>query len=142
VRSAVAAAFAAVLALGAAGCGDERDEFRDDLRPLEQRAQERRAVIATELRSARLGSRSDARGLREDISALGQIHEEIAALNAPADYAEPFAAYVRANDRAVRDLERFTRELVTRDVRGLRVATRRVVRQLGVSQSARLRWLE
>jgi hypothetical protein len=139
-RTAVALALA--LALAVAGCADELEEFRDDLRPLEQRAASQRARISSTLRSVRLGSRPDARLLRQEAAALKDTYDEIAMLEPPDRYARPFAAYVRANDRAGHDLDRFAAELAAGDARGLRQASRRVVQNLGRSQSARLHWLE
>ena len=137
-----AAAALAALALVVAGCGDDLEEFRGDLRPLEDRAQEQRAVIAAELRTATLGSRSDAEALRRDTAALAETFEEIEQLEPPGDYEEPFAAYVRANDEIVRNLDRFAAAVAAGRVGGLRTASRAVVADLGRSQSSRLRWLE
>ena len=130
----------AALALG--GCGNELDEFRDDLRPLEQRAAEQRSRISSALRSVRLGSNADARMLREQTNVLRAAYDAIATLEPPDDYERPFAAYAKANDQAVRHLGEFASELAEGDARGLRRATRRVVHDLGRSQSARLEWLE
>ena len=133
---------AVTAALLLAGCGDELDEFRDDLRPLEDRAAEQRAQISAELRSLTLGSSRDARELRAGTAELERTYEEIAEVDPPGDYEEPFAAYVRANDRTIRDLERFVDDVEAGDARGVRDAGNAVVHHLGKSQSARLRWLE
>jgi hypothetical protein len=140
VRFAAAAAAAAALAL--VGCGDELAEFRDELHPLEQRAQQQQSVIANELRTLTLGSDSDARTLRTQTAELASTYDEIAALEPPDAYAEPFTEYVHANDKTVRGLEQFAAELAAGDTDGLRRASRLVVADLGRSQSARLRWLE
>jgi hypothetical protein len=131
-----------VATLALAGCGDPLDEFRDALRPLEQRAEQQRSAISTELRTATLGSNLDARALHRQAATLAKTHDEIAAVDAPAGYEKPFAAYVRANDRLVRDLNRYATELAAGRARGVRRASRHVVRDIGRSQSARLRWLE
>ena len=137
-----AALAALALALAAFGCGgDELREFRDDVRPLEERAENQRSVIAVELRTLTLGSQSDARALRELTAELAEIHEEIAALDPPGEYEEPFEAHVRANEKMVRGLRRFAAELAAGDARGLERASRLVIEDLGRSQSARLRWL-
>jgi hypothetical protein len=136
------AALAACAALVLTACGDALAEFRDDLRPLEERASEQRSQIAVELRTATLGSRSDARELRARSAQLSEIFAEIAEIDPPDDYEKPFAAYVRANDMMVRGLEQFADDLVAGDPAGVRRSARRVVRQLGQSQRARLRWLE
>jgi len=133
---------AALAALALIGCGDALAEFRDDLRPLEQRSEQQRAELAAQLRSVRSGSRADARAVRASTAELSQTYDEIAALDPPADYEKPFAAYVRANGQLVRDLDRFADELAAGSERGLRQASRGVVAALGRSQSARLRWLE
>lgn len=136
------AAGAAAAALALTGCGDALDEFRDDLRPLEQQAEQRRSALAAELRSVSLGSRRDARAVRAGTAGLSKTYAEIAALEPPDDYEKPFAAYVRANERLVRNLGRFADDLAAGDAHGLRRAGRGVVGALGESRSARLRWLE
>lgn len=136
----VAGAVVAAVVLSA--CGDEREEFRNDLRPLEERAAEQRAAISSELRSLTLGSSRDARALRAGAAELEQTYAEIAQLDAPDDYARPFESYVRANRRTVRELNRFVDEVAAGDAAGVRSAGRAVVQHLGESQSARLRWLE
>lgn len=145
--AALAKALLATVAAGAAAlapiaCGDELEEFRDDLRPLERQAEAQRAVIAGKLRSVTLGRRADVRALRTEAAELARTYDEIATLEPPDAYADPFAAYVRANDRTVRALERFAGELAAGDTRGLRRASRLVVEDLSRSQSARLHWLE
>jgi hypothetical protein len=137
-----AAAALATLAIALVGCGDALDEFRDDLRPLEERALTARSVIAVELRTATLGSERDARSLRALNRTLADIFDEIARLDPPDGYDEPFAAYVRANARMVRGLERFAAALESGRARALRRLGRSVVQELGRSQRARLRWLE
>lgn len=134
----------AVLAALAAltGCSDELDEFRGDLRPLEQRAEEQRSVVSGLLRSLRLGSQTDARGLRAQATELDATHDEIAALDPPDDYAEPFAEYVRANSALVRDLRRFADELNSGDLAGLRRASDRALEALSSAQTSSLRLLE
>ena len=133
---------AAIAVLLFAGCGDELDEFRDDLRPLEDRAAEQRAQISVELRSLTLGSSRDARELRAGTAELDRTYREIAQLTPPDDYEEPFAVYVRANDGTIRELERLVENVEASDARGVRDAGHAVVQHLGQSQSARLRWLE
>jgi hypothetical protein len=135
-------AVAALAALALAGCGDDLEEFRADLRPLEQRAAAQRAEISTELRSVRLGSKGDARALRAKNAQLRDAYDAIAELEPPDAYEEPFTAYVRANDRTVRDLEGFAGKLAAGDARALRRASRRVLADLARSQTARLQWLE
>jgi hypothetical protein len=137
-----AAAVVAAIALALSACGDELEEFRDDLHPLEERADERRSTIAVELRTLTLGSDSDARVLRAQTAALEEIFDEIAGLEPPDSYQEPFADYVRANDSMVRGLERFAAAAAAADAQELRRLGRRVVDELSQSQSARLRWLE
>ena len=138
--AAVASAIAVALALG--GCADDLEAFRDELRPLEDTAEEQRSEIAVRLRSLRLGSAEDARAVRHDTAELSETYDEIEALEPPDDYEEPFAAYVRANESLVRDLRRFADELAAGRAGGLRDASDAVVDALGKSQSARLRWLE
>ena len=133
-------ALAALAAL--AGCADELEEFREDLRPLEQRAEEQRSEISGLLRSLRLGSRADARSVRARTAELSSTYDEIAALDPPDDYAEPFAEYVRANHATVRGLRRFASELESGDLRGLRQASSAVLADLSRAQTASLRWLE
>lgn len=135
-------ALGAVAALALAGCGDELEQFRDDLRPLEAHAEDLRSRISGELRSLQLGSDAAARGLRVQTGELAATYEEIADLDAPEAYEKPFATYVRANAGLVGDLEEFAAELAAGDARGLRRAAGRVIEHLGQSQRARLRWLE
>ena len=134
------AAFAALAAL--AGCADELDEFRDDLRPLEERAEQQQSVISGLLRSVRLGSRSDARSVRAQTAKLSSTYDEIAALEPPDDYAEPFADYVEASRAVVSDLRRLASELESGDLRGLRQASGRTVAALSRAQTSGLRLLE
>ena len=136
-RIAVLAALAAL-----AGCTDELDEFRDDLRPLAQRAEEQRAVISGLLRSLKLGSQTDATGLRTQAAELAATHDEIAALEPPDDYADPFAEYVQANSALVGDLRRFADELESGDLPGLRRASERALDALTLAQTSSLRLLE
>lgn len=124
------------------GCGDELEEFRDDLRPLEQRAQQERSVTSGLLPSLRLGSLADARGVRAQALELSATYDEIAALEPPDDYSEPFADYVRANRATVRDLRQFAAELETGNLRGVRRASDRVLADLSRAQTASLQWLE
>ena len=133
-------ALVALVAL--AGCGDELEEFRDDLRPLEQRAEGQQSLASGLLRSLRLGSRADARGVRAQAEKLSTTYDEIAAVDPPDDYAEPFAEYVRANDASVRDLRQFADELELGDLRGMRKASRQVLADLSRAQTASLHWLE
>lgn len=133
----------ALVALAAlAGCGDELEKFRDDLRPLEQRAEGQRAVISGLLRSLQLGSRADAQGVREQAKDLSATYDQIAAIEPPDDYAEPFADYLGANRASVRDLHGFAEELEHGDLRGVRLASRRVLADLSRAHSASLQWLE
>lgn len=136
-RIAVLAALAAL-----AGCTDELDEFRGDLRPLEQRAEEQRSVVSGLLRSLELGSREDARGVREQAANLSATYDEIAELDPPDDYAKPFASYVEANRALVSDLDRFAAELESGDLRGLQQASDRALDALTSAQTSSLRWLE
>ena len=134
-------ALAALAAL--AGCGsDELEQFREDLRPLEQRAEEQRSVTSGLLRSVRLGSREEARGVREQADELSATYDGIAALDPPDDYVEPFGQYVRANQASVRDLRRLAEELEAGDAAGLRRASRRVLADLSRAHAASLHWLE
>lgn len=133
-------ALAALVAL--AGCTDEREAFRDDLSLLEERAEEQRSVISGLLRSLRLGSREDARAVRAQAAKLSSTHEEIAALDPPDDYEEPFAAYVSANRAVVSGLRRFAAELERGNLPGVRRQSRRVVADLSRAHRASLRWLE
>lgn len=133
----------ALVALAAlAGCGDELEEFRQDLEPLEQRAEAERSVTSELLQSLRLGSRADARSVRAQAAKLSTTYDDIATLDPPDDYAEPFAAYVRANQASVRDLRRFADELETADLPGLRRASRQVLADLSRARTASLQWLE
>jgi hypothetical protein len=126
-----------------AGCGDdEAEEFRQDLRPLEQRAEEQQSVTSGLLRSVRLGSRADARELRAQAAQLSATYDEIAEVEPPDDYAEPFAEYVSANHSAVRDLRKLAAELEGGDLRGVRQASSRVLADLGRAQTSSLKWLE
>jgi hypothetical protein len=136
-RIAVLAALAAL-----AGCTDELDEFRGDLRPLEQRAEEQRSVVSGLLRSLRLSSRTDARGVRAQAADLSATYDEIATLDPPDDYAEPFAEYVEANRAVVRDLRRLAAELESGDLRGVRRASDRALGALSRAHTSSLRWLE
>ena len=136
-------AAAALVALAAlAGCGDELEEFREDLQPLEQRAEAERSVTSELLQSLRLGSRADARSVRAQAAKLSATYDDIAALDPPQDYAEPFAEYVRANQASVRDLGRFANELESGDLRGLRRASRQILADLSRARTASLQWLE
>jgi hypothetical protein len=137
-----AGALAALAAVALVGCGDERERFRNDLRPLEERAESQRVRISAELRALRLGRAATARELRVDTAALERINAEIAQLEPPDDYEEPFETYVRANKRTVSGLERLADRVAAGDARGVRMAGRAVADGLGQSQSARLRWLE
>lgn len=134
----VALAALAVLA----GCGDELEEFRDDLRPLEERAEEQRTATSGLLRSARLGSRADARRVRAEAAKLSATYEEIAAIEPPDEYSEPFADYVHANRATVRDLRGFATELESGSLDGVRRETKRVLADLSRAQTASLKWLE
>jgi hypothetical protein len=137
-----AGAVALVALVTLAGCTDELEEFRDDLRPLEQRAEQQQSAISGLLRSLRLGSRADARSVSAQTAELSATYNEIAALEPPADYAEPFAAYVRANSAVVRELRGFAEELEAGDLPGLRRASSRVVADLSRARTASLQWLE
>ena len=140
-RSAAAsAAVFAALALGA--CADDLEQFRDDLRPLEETAAGQRAETAARLRSVKLGSTRDARALRVHATQLAETYADIEQLEPPDDYEDPFAAYVRANDQLVRDLRRFADALAAADEPELNDASDDLVAALGKSQSAKLRWLE
>ena len=133
----------ALAALAAfAGCTDELEEFREDLRPLEQRAEQQRSMISGLMRSLRLGSRADARGVRAQAAKLSVTYDEIAAIEPPDDYAEHFADYVQANREVVRDLRVFADELESGALRGLRRASRRALAALGRAQTASLQFLE
>jgi hypothetical protein len=131
---------ALLAALALAGCGDELQEFRDDLRPLEQRAEGQRSEVGSELRATRAGI--DSPPLRADTAALEATYDEIASLDAPSEYEKPFAAYVRANTRTVQGLKRYARALAAGNIRTLKRVARDVVRDLGESQTSRLHWLE
>ena len=134
------AVLAALAAL--AGCTDELEEFRDDLRPLEQRAEEQRSAVSGLLRSLELGSRADARGVRAQAAGLSATYDEVAALESPDDYAEPFAEYVEANRTLVRELRRIADELESGDLSGLRRASGRALDALARAQASSLRLLE
>jgi hypothetical protein len=135
------AALAALAAL--AGCGDdELEKFRDDLRPLEQRAEEQRSMTSGLLRSVRLGSRADARGVRAQAATLSVTYDEIAAVEPPDDYAEAFAEYVQANRASVRDLRRLAAEVEAGDLRGVRQASDSVLSDLSRARTSSLKWVE
>ena len=136
-RVAVLAALAAL-----AGCTDELEEFRDDLRPLEQRAEEQRSVVSGLLRSLELGSRADAQGVRAQAADLSATYDEVAALEPPDDYAKPFADYVEANRALVRELRRFADELESGNLPGLRRASEGALDALAHAQTSGLRLLE
>src|SRR5687767_8482995 len=137
-----AAVSATVLALVFGACSDELDEFRDDLRPLEDRAAQQRSAISAQLHSLTLGSRADVRELRAGSRELEKTYDEIAELSPPDSYERPFASYVQANDRTISGLERFAARVAAGDAAGVRRAGRAVVQELSRSQRARLRWLE
>ena len=125
-----------------AGCTDELDEFRGDLRPLEQRAEEHRSVVSGLLRSLRLGSHADAQGVRAQAAELSATYDEIAGLDPPDDYAEPFAEDVEANRAVVRDLRRVAAELEGGALPGGRRASDRALGALSRAQTSSLRWRE
>jgi hypothetical protein len=133
-------ALAALAAL--AGCSDEREEFRDDLRPLEQRAEEEQSVTSGLLRSLQLGSREDARAVRAQAADLAAVYDEIAEIEPPGDYSEAFATYVSANRAAVEDLRRLAEEVEASDLDGVREASNRVLADLGRANTSSLKWLE
>ena len=136
------AAAAAVAALALLGCGDEREQFRDDVEELRERAEGELTLVQGKLQSLQLGSEGDARDLRALSAELAETYGEIAALEPPGEYVRAFTAHVRANERALRELERVARELEAGDESDMRRASERVVEALGASESARLRWLE
>ena len=125
-----------------AACGGGLEDFRDDLRPLEERANEQLSVTSGLLRSRRVGNRTDARDVRAQAAKLSATYEEIAALEPPDEYSEPFAEYVSANSAAVRDLRRYAAELEAGDLRGMRQASKSVLADLSRAQIASLQWNE
>ena len=104
----MAAVAAGTMLLFAAGCGDERKEFREEkLAPLQQAVKDQRARIAATLQGLRLGDREQALQLERDVARLVAIHEVIADLDPPEGTEGLFETYVKANERLSEHLRNY-----------------------------------
>ena len=138
MRSRVAAALCLPV-LVAAGCGDERKEFREEkLAPLQQAVKDERARIALTLQQLRVGDAEQTLDLERQVARLASIHEVIAALDPPDGIEDEFEPYVEANTRISKHFERYA-QLVKRERRaGLAAASKAAQRAIGDSDLARV----
>jgi hypothetical protein len=98
----------AALALGAAGCADERRDFRvEKLDPLVKRVSDQRAQLAATLHLVRPHRARDAQLLRAQVARLGATLRRVASLRPPAGTATRFHRYTRANTALLASLSRF-----------------------------------
>jgi len=119
------------------GCGDELADFRrNELRPLEQRADEQKAQLSTTLRTARLGDRGDARALEQQSRGLEATFAELERLEPPGEFEETYARYVAANRKFLAELRTFIDALKEGNEQALRPASRRAQEAVGAAQRA------
>ena len=115
--AAVAAAAALVFA---AGCGDERKEFREEkLAPLQQAVKDQRARIAATLQGLQLGDEQRALQLERDVARLAAIHDVIEDLDPPDGTEGLFETYLKANQRLDDHLGRYAALVKARKREGL-----------------------
>ncbi len=123
----------------AAGCGDERKEFREEkLAPLQQAVKDQRARISAALQGLRLGDREQALRLDQEVKRLDRIHDVIADLDPPDDTDHLFATYVEANSRLSQHLQRYADLVKAQKRAGLARASKAAQRATGDSDLARV----
>ena len=106
----VAAALAAVMLAGCGGPSAE-EEFRADLRPLQERIERDKAQISSQLQVARLGRADDAELVGALVERLRTDVNELGRLEAPESLGGLFREYVVAHRHLIASLERFGRLL-------------------------------
>jgi hypothetical protein len=127
----------AALVLGAAGCGNERHDFRvEKLDPLVKRVSEQRTAFATTLRLARPHLARQARVLRADVAQLGATMRELAALDPPAGTERKFRRYTRANSALLGSLYRFVDAFASGTLSEQRRAEQAAATALGAANRA------
>jgi hypothetical protein len=109
LRGLLAIAAALTVALVSAGCGRSDEEVfrKEKLNPAIQQADRQKAVISADLRTVKLGSKTDAAALRRQIGMLARIEEKIAALGPPGSVRGQFERYKLANAHLVAALRSF-----------------------------------
>jgi hypothetical protein len=109
------------LAAGLAGCGPSAEEtFRKEhLRPVQLRIDAAKSQLSTELQTARLGRKRDARAMGALVSTLAARVRELAALKPPGSLRDLFRRYVLAHRHLVAALRRFATLLGGHDERAL-----------------------
>jgi hypothetical protein len=114
---------AIVLVLAVAGCGkSEVEKFADRLKPLDAELAQQKARVASTLRGVRLGSRADARTLRQQIQGIASIEQAMSRLERPREVKVVFERYLRANSAQVTALNRVATALESGDRERLRRA--------------------
>jgi hypothetical protein len=133
----LAGAGLAVLALGAAGCGNDRHDFRvEKLNPLVKRVSEQRTAFATTLRLSRPHLARHARVLRADVGRLGAAMRKVAALEPPPGTGAKFRRYTRANSALLSSLYRFVDAFASGTVAQQRRAEQAAAAALGTANRA------
>jgi hypothetical protein len=115
VRTALAAAtvaMTAAVAILASGCGDAVGEFRrEELNPLQRQADAQRAELAAVVRTARNGSRRDARLIEGRLLPLRATFAEMTRLDPPGEVEKDYAAFVEANSAFLTHMRTFAAAL-------------------------------
>jgi hypothetical protein len=121
----------------AAGCGDELADFRkNELRPLEQRADEQKARLSATLKTVQLGDASDAELLGSQVGPLEETYGELAKLDPPDDFEKTYGDYRAANAAFIAELRKFIAALRARDEAALERASERAQEAVGAAQRA------
>ena len=124
-------------AIIAAGCTDEVAEFRnEELRPLEDRANQQKARLAATLRIVDAGDRRDARRVASELRPLRETFGELARLDPPEEVADDYERFVEANAELLRRMRQFTTALRRGDRREMLIASEKAKEAIGGGQRA------
>lgn len=107
------------------GCGESAaQQFRDSLRPIQQRVQSERSRIAATLQAARLNDREAARQLDQEVTTLSIALSQFAQVTAPGpDAGRAYASYIVANRSLVSSLYRLAKVVAHGSAQQLQAAS-------------------